>query len=47
MEGTMVKVIEGIEPLPEVVGIWTVIVLIGGGGGGGTTPPPATTMMGV
>jgi hypothetical protein len=34
----MVRVVEGIVPLPEVVGVWITVVLIGGGGGGGTTP---------
>jgi hypothetical protein len=33
MEGIMVKVFEGIFPLPKVVGIWTVVVMTSGGGG--------------
>ena len=29
IEGTMVKFIEGIVPLPKIVGFWTTIVLMG------------------
>jgi hypothetical protein len=47
IKGTVVEVIKGIEPLPEVVGIWTVVVLIDEGGGGGTTLPPVAVGMGV
>jgi hypothetical protein len=43
MKGTVVDIVEGIEPLPEVVGIKTGMVLTDGG----ATPPHATTVMGV